>query len=113
MNPAALRTACAADVVKTSSKSGGRVIGTRAATIVSVKSLHPIAFATLAPAFALLTGCVMPPTAGVVRLYDGVLKAPDEAEAMAFCRIDGAPIRFLTEPRGDALPKDGVLFRCD
>lgn len=55
----------------------------------------------------------MPPTSGVVRLYDGVLKAPDEAQAMAFCRIDGAPIRFLTEPRGDALPTDGVLFRCD
>ena len=101
MNRAALSTACAAAVFETS-RSGGRATGTRAATIVPVKSLHPIAFATLAPAFALLTGCVMPPTAGVVRLYDGVLKAPDEAQAMAFCRIDGAPIRFLTEPRGDA-----------
>lgn len=78
-----------------------------------MKSSHPIALAALAPTLALLTGCVMPPTTGVVRLYDGVLKAPDEAQAMAFCRIDGAPIRFLTEARGDALPKDGVLFRCD
>ena len=78
-----------------------------------MKSPHPIALAALAPAFSLLAGCAMPPTSGVVRLYDGVLKAPDESQAMAFCRIDGAPIRFLTEPRGDALPKDGVLFRCD
>ncbi|MDQ8000466.1 MAG: hypothetical protein REU00_11305 [Pseudomonadota bacterium] len=78
-----------------------------------MKSLHAIALAALAPAVALLAGCAMPPTSGVVRLYDGVLKAPDEAQAMAFCRIDGAPIRFLTEPRGDALPTDGVLFRCD
>lgn len=62
---------------------------------------------------ASLVACAVPPTSGVVRLYDGVLKAPDEAQAMAFCRIDGAPIRFLTEARGDALPKDGVLFRCD
>ncbi|MDI3380275.1 hypothetical protein ACFPPF_10460 [Xenophilus aerolatus] len=69
--------------------------------------------ACLAALAALLTGCAMPPTSGVVRLYDGVFKARDEAQAMAFCRIDGAPIRFLTEPRGDALPGDGVLFRCD
>lgn len=81
-----------------------------------MKSLHRnvhTTLAALAPVCALLAGCALPPTTGVVRLYDGVFKAPDEAQAMTFCRIDGAPIRFLTEPRGEVFPKDGVLFRCD
>lgn len=75
-------------------------------------NLRRTAIACLLP-LALCAACALPPASGVVRLYDGVFKAADEAQAMAYCRIDGAPIRFLTEPRGDALPKDGVLFRCD
>ena len=58
------------------------------------------------------TACTVPVT-GVVRLYDGLLKAPTMKEAEAFCAIDGAPFRVI-KPEDAALgAQQGVLFRCD
>jgi len=61
---------------------------------------------------ALIAGCSVPVT-GVIRLYDGLLKAPTQQEAEAFCAKDGAPFR-LVKPEDAALDaQQGVLFRCD
>jgi hypothetical protein len=56
----------------------------------------------------LVAGCAVPVT-GVVRLSDGLMRAPTEPEAEAFCHAKGAPTRLVKQPK-DA---EGVLFRCD
>ncbi|MFM9923370.1 hypothetical protein VLK31_10295 [Variovorax sp. H27-G14] len=61
---------------------------------------------------AALGGCATPVT-GVVRLYDGILRAADTQEAEAYCRKDGNPIRFLEPADAPNTPGSGVLFRCD
>ncbi|MGJ7613675.1 MULTISPECIES: hypothetical protein [unclassified Variovorax] len=62
-----------------------------------------------------LAACTTPVT-GVVRLYDGILRAGSQPEAEAYCRKDGNPIRFLEQadaPNTPVAPSEGVLFRCD
>lgn len=72
-----------------------------------------LAFAPLTlAAMALLSGCAAPVT-GVVRLYDGILRAASAPEAEAYCRKDGNPIRFLEAADAPNTPGSGVLFRCD
>jgi len=68
----------------------------------------------LLPAFLLLliVSCATPQT-GVQRLNDGVFRAASQQEAEAYCRIDGNPIRFLTQADAPTTPGSGVLFRCD
>jgi hemolysin-activating ACP:hemolysin acyltransferase len=70
--------------------------------------LPALAFLTLAA----MAGCTTPVT-GVVRLYDGILRAADAAQAEAYCRKDGNPIRFLEAADAPNTPGRGVLFRCD
>jgi hypothetical protein len=53
------------------------------------------------------------PVTGVVRLYDGILRAGSPQEAEAYCRKDGNPIRFLQPADAPNTPGSGVLFRCD
>jgi hypothetical protein len=50
---------------------------------------------------------------GVVRLYDGILRAGSQPEAEAYCRKDGNPIRLLEQADAPQTPGNGVLFRCD
>ncbi|MGJ7556945.1 hypothetical protein ACSFBI_23390 [Variovorax sp. RB3P1] len=59
-----------------------------------------------------LAACSTPVT-GVVRLYDGILRAGSPPEAEAYCRKDGNPIRFLEQADAPQTPGRGVLFRCD
>lgn len=59
-----------------------------------------------------LAACSTPVT-GVVRLYDGILRAGSQPEAEAYCRKDGNPIRFLKQGDAPQTPGNGVLFRCD
>jgi hypothetical protein len=70
-----------------------------------------LALFPLAAAIA-LSGCTTPVT-GVVRLYDGILRAANAQEAEAYCRKDGNPIRFLEQADAPNTPGSGVLFRCD
>lgn len=60
-----------------------------------------------------LAACATPPVTGVVRLYDGILRAASQPEAEAYCRKDGNPIRFLEQTDAPNTPGSGVLFRCD
>ena len=60
----------------------------------------------------LVDACSVPVT-GVVRLYDGLLKAPTLNEAEAFCAIDGAPFRLIKPEDAALVVQQGVLFRCD
>ncbi len=71
-------------------------------------ALVPSALLTLVT----VAGCATPVT-GVVRLYDGILRAADTQEAEAYCRKDGNPIRFLQAADAPNTPGSGVLFRCD
>lgn len=71
-------------------------------------ALAPMALVSI----ALLAGCTTPVT-GVVRLYDGILRAATPQEAEAYCRKDGNPIRFLEQADAPNTPGSGVLFRCD
>ena len=59
-----------------------------------------------------VTACSVPVT-GVVRLYDGLLKAATMKEAEAFCAIDGAPFRVVKPEDAALVMQQGVLFRCD
>jgi hypothetical protein len=76
--------------------------------------MHPHRAFALAPFCALLlaAGCASRPVPRVERLGDGVFRSPTEQEAEAYCRNFGAPMRFITDERKDAL-KDGFMYRCD
>ncbi|QNK66806.1 hypothetical protein [Variovorax sp. PAMC26660] len=60
-----------------------------------------------------LAACATAPVTGVVRLYDGILRAGSKQEAEAYCGIDGKPIWFLEQSDAPNTPGNGVLFRCD
>lgn len=64
-------------------------------------------------ALCLTIGACNVPVTGVIRLYDGLLKAPTMAQAEAFCAIDGAPFRLVKAEDAALAPQEGVLFRCD
>lgn len=66
----------------------------------------------LLPLATVIAGCATPVT-GVVRLYDGILRAASPQEAEAYCHKDGNPIRFLEQADAPNTPGSGVLFRCD
>lgn len=72
-------------------------------------------FATLS-VFVLATlvmGCASSRQAPrVTFLGDGVLKSPTAAEAEAYCRNFGAPMRFLNT-KGPGTPEGEVTYRCD
>jgi hypothetical protein len=48
----------------------------------------------------------------VTFLGDGVLKSPTAAEAEAYCRNFGAPMRVL-DTNGPGTPEGEVTYRCD
>jgi hypothetical protein len=61
---------------------------------------------------ALVMGCASRSAPRVTWLGDGVFKSPTEAEAEAYCRNFGAPMRFL-DTKGPG-PREGeVTYRCD
>ena len=58
-------------------------------------------------ALAILAGCSTPATE-VVRLRDGVLRAPTHAEASTYCE----GLKTSAQPIGKAPGDTGILFRC-
>jgi hypothetical protein len=74
--------------------------------------MRPLLLALASLTLAAIAGCTTPVT-GVVRLYDGILRADSAPEAEAYCRKDGNPIRFLEAADAPNTPGSGVLFRCD
>ena len=61
----------------------------------------------LSLALVLLAGCSTPATE-VVRLRDGVLRAPTHAEASTYCE----GLKTSAQPIGKAPGDTGILFRC-
>lgn len=61
---------------------------------------------------ALVAGCASRSAPRVTFLGDGVLKSPTAAEAEAYCRNFGAPMRFL-DTKGPGTPQGEVTYRCD
>ena len=89
--------------------SGGKRLKSRVLQQYPLPFMRRLLLALLPAAIA---ACATPAT-GVQRLNDGVFRAANEQEAQAYCRIDGNPIRFLTQADAPTTPGSGVLFRCD
>jgi hypothetical protein len=61
---------------------------------------------------ALVMGCASRSAPRVTFQGDGVFKSPTAAEAEAYCRNFGAPMRFLNT-KGPGTPEGEVTYRCD
>jgi putative hemolysin len=62
---------------------------------------------TLLPLILAIAGCSTPNE--VVRVREGVLRAPTSADASNYCREKGSTARML----GKAPAEAGALFRCE
>lgn len=62
---------------------------------------------TLLPLVLALAGCSTPTE--VIRVREGVLRAPTTADASTYCREQ----RKAVQPLGKAPAEAGILFRCD
>lgn len=62
---------------------------------------------TLLPLVLALAGCSTPNQ--VVRVREGVLRAPTSVDASKYCQAQGSTTRML----GKAPAEAGVLFRCE
>jgi len=67
---------------------------------MNLRTLLPLAFA--------ITGCSTP-SHDVIRLRDGVLRAPTYVDASNYCRSQDSTARMVGKAPGDT----GILFRCD
>lgn len=67
--------------------------------------MNRLSFLLLAAALA---GCGVP-AYEVVRMQDGVLRAPNSAAAASYCQKDRLSLKAI----GKAPAETGVLFRCE